>query len=315
MEQSNPVWDLLHSTPLETLCVKEKVTCLKDTQTIEEAVKHLGDTKILSAPVVDSKGQCIGVLDVLDIVTFVLSVAPDPSSIARDKLQSLEISGRAMAFEQIKNIIDASGRDPYVPVYAHNPASQAVAYFAKGVHRIPLVDDKNEVTHTVSQSDVNRFLAKNLHMGKPKVMGDLTAKEVGLGVGQNLVSVKKSETVLVALNKIKTAGVSALAVVDDNNKLIGNFSASDLKGMFKEQFPSFLLTVEEYLQKHSPNSLSPVCVRTDTKFADVVKELADNKIHRLWVLGNEFEAAGVISLTNVMAVAQNFRLTAATTHH
>ena len=53
---------------------------------------------------------------------------------------------------------------------------------------------------------------------------------------------------------MKKEGVSALAVVDPSGKLVGNFSASDLKGLFRQRLPDFLKSVEQFLKDHSPGS-------------------------------------------------------------
>ncbi len=49
-------------------------------------------------------------------------------------------------------------------------------------------------------------------------------------------------------------------------------------------------------------SKSPVCVRGDTLFADVVKELVVSHVHRVWVIDDDFKPTGVISITDIAAV-------------
>eukprot|EP01090_Pellita_catalonica_P012869 TRINITY_DN290_c0_g1_i1.p1 TRINITY_DN290_c0_g1~~TRINITY_DN290_c0_g1_i1.p1 ORF type:complete len:320 (+),score=59.25 TRINITY_DN290_c0_g1_i1:98-1057(+) len=314
VSKKNDIYNLLHGVQLETIVEKRENVVLKDSDPVEKAVNVLSKNKFLSAPVVDGDSNCLGAVDMLDIVHFVISVAPDPLALKQDELQSLEISGRAMAFAEVKEIVNASGRDAFVPVYNHNPLTVAVELFSKGVHRIPLVDNDRKVTHTISQSDINRFLVDKLDRGKCKQYGDLTAKEVGLGQQSKVITVKLSDTVLSALTKINKQGVSAVAVVNDDGQLAGNFSATDLKGLYKESFPSFLLTVDEYLEKHSPDSKKPICATLSTKVIDIVKEFATSHVHRLWVLGEGRKPTGVISLTDIMGFIVNFHLTAATTH-
>lgn len=44
-------------------------------------------------------------VDMLDIVSFVLRVAPDPVGLKENELRTLEIAGRAMALEEIGHIV------------------------------------------------------------------------------------------------------------------------------------------------------------------------------------------------------------------
>jgi len=48
---------------------------------------------------------------------------------------------------------------------------------------------------------------------------------------------------------------SAVALVDDDGKLAGTFSSSDLRGLFMESWSSFDEPVGEWLKKNHPASL------------------------------------------------------------
>eukprot|EP01094_Clydonella_sp_ATCC50884_P006837 TRINITY_DN1601_c0_g1_i1.p1 TRINITY_DN1601_c0_g1~~TRINITY_DN1601_c0_g1_i1.p1 ORF type:complete len:321 (+),score=136.89 TRINITY_DN1601_c0_g1_i1:102-965(+) len=281
------------------------VVSVKDTSTVEHAIKLMSEHKILSLPVMDEGGQCVGIVDTLDVVSFVLSVAPDRLSLDENELRSLEIAGRAMAFKELKDVIGMSGRDPYVPIYVKNPASQALVMFAAGIHRAPVLDESGAVAGTISQSSLVRELAANLHMGALKVVGEKMIAELGLGLAAP-ITIAKGATVLQALNTIQENNVSGLAVVDDESgRLVGNFSGSDIKALYREQWPSFLLSVEEFLNKHSPASMSPICVQQDTTFLDACKEISNSHVHRLWVVDGDYKPVGVVSTTDVMKACRD----------
>jgi CBS domain-containing protein len=306
-EVHNPVKTLLHETLLkDMLPVAETApVTVKDNDTIEELVFALSENKIISAPVVNKEGTCVGVVDMLDVISHVISVSPLPSSLERDELQSLEICGRAMALEEVSKILNASGRDPFVPVYEESPSSMISDMFAEGTHRVPILDSADQVLHTVSQSDIVRFLSEHIHMGHCKEVGELDTDKLGLGK-EKVVSVDKTTKVLDAMIKIRDTGVSAVAVVDESEggKLCGNFSATDLKALFKETFPSLLLSVEDYLAKHSPKSSNPVCVSRDLNLIGIIKELQDNHIHRVWILDDDYKPEGVISMTDIFKIVK-----------
>jgi CBS domain-containing protein len=178
---SNPLHNYFHAKTVAEIATTGDVVTVKTSQTVEHAIRMMSDNKILSVPVLDEDGKCCGVLDYLDVVAFVLSVAPDQLSLQANELRSLEIAGRAMAFQEVKEIIGMSGRDPYIPVYQTEPASHPVDLFAGGLHRAPVLDAEDKVLGTISQSSIVRELAANLHMGDLKETGAKTLADLGLG--------------------------------------------------------------------------------------------------------------------------------------
>jgi CBS domain-containing protein len=154
----------------------------------------LAQNHIQSAPVVNSKtNEVLGMVDMLDIVAFILSVAPsghqlsvcgphgsgEASSIAHlshlqgNALKTMEIAGRAMALETLKNVVgmptlppssrtcltccglsetDFSGRDPYVPITTNSPLTYAATLFRQGIHRLPVVDEHTKAVRVTPSS-------------------------------------------------------------------------------------------------------------------------------------------------------------------
>lgn len=67
----------------------------------------MAEHKLTSLPVIDvkDKNKCLGMVDTLDVASYVLSVAPDATQLKENELKSLEIAGRAMALEAVRNIL------------------------------------------------------------------------------------------------------------------------------------------------------------------------------------------------------------------
>jgi CBS domain-containing protein len=123
----------------------------------------MAEHKLTSLPVVDTKNKnkCLGMVDTLDVASYVLLVAPDATQLKENELKSLEIAGRAMALETVRSILstckpfmnffgsdldliqffflDASGRDPYVPIIENEACTFVINLFARGLHRVPII--------------------------------------------------------------------------------------------------------------------------------------------------------------------------------
>ncbi len=194
-----------------------------------------------------------------------------------------------------------------MPVYLHNPATEVIDIFARGVHRTALVNEDGQVVGIVSQSNVVTELAKHLHMGELKELGNRSIASLGLGK-QAVTTISDHDSVLQALHRLDHTGFSALAVVHRNGRMCGNFSASDLRGLTQEQFPGFLRTVQDFLELHSPKSLAPVVVHAEASLSTVVHQLSGHHLHRVWVVDGDYKPIGVVSLTDIMRLLRDFSL-------
>jgi CBS-domain-containing membrane protein len=196
------------------------------------------------------------------------------------------------------------------PIFVKNNEALLVQMFATGIHRVPILDEEGSLLLTVSQSSLIRQLANHLHQGKLKQYGEKNLKDYVLGQ-EKPVTISKDATVNDAINSIVENGVSALPVVDKDGVLVGNFSASDLKGMVTEQWPNFAETVEEFLKSHSKGSLTPVFCAEDISLLDVTNILAYGghekaRIHRVWVCDKDKKPVGAVSMTDIMKLVLNY---------
>jgi len=301
----NPIFKALHHFKVEEVGSNANIVTIQDGKTIEEGVNAMAQNRITSAPVVTNEGAVLGYVDMLDIVQHIVKVSPDEWCISHDCLRSLDIAGRAISLESISEIINASGRDPYVPVYENNPLTEAVAHFARGVHRIAIVDGQGAVKHSLSQSDFAKLLSEELKKSPSKHISEKSVKELGLGNYAPLL-VSESQTVLEALRKINENSVSALAIVHKSGTLCGNFSATDLVGLYRNQLPDLLISLRDYLAKYSDKSLSPITIRAETTLLEAVQVMSESQIHRVWVIDDDFKPVGVVSLTDISRFIQTY---------
>jgi hypothetical protein len=107
----------------------------------------------------------------------------------------------------------------------HGAASRRVT------HRIAVFDERGAITDVVSQSDIIRFLAAT--PGALRAFGDATVDSLKLGHARGGVACVGAHVPAVeALSHALRIDVSALAVVEETTgALIGNLSASDLRGV------------------------------------------------------------------------------------
>jgi len=181
----------------------------------------------------------------------------------------------------------------------------------------------------VSQSDVARFLlSKKDSLGK---VGKSTVAEVGWSSRGPVVSVTPEASSVAALALMRRRNIAGVAVVDPKTgKLIGNFSATELRALTADHLGALALPVAEMLAlehglefwgiDHSAPEAAPAlehsskfaraahrrrsqlggdvgqeiaaCSPSDTVTA-VLEKLVSRRLHRLYVVDEEAKPVGV----------------------
>lgn len=291
----------LHTMKLVDFMVAHDMITVQADDVLDTAVRRMASNKIHALPVMDGN-TCLGIIDMLDVVHHANLVSP----ISKDE-KSLETAGRALALKTVKDVVNSSGRDPLAPLDVNEFANLAIDYFASGVHRAPIFDHNSKIVGSLSQSDMLRWLHEQSTTYFKK--WDVLHKPVTvLGLGCGPVScVCEDQPVIDAIKMLDKKGVSALPAINSDGHLVGTFSTTDLKNLFPERWPSFFLSVKEYLKEHSPKSLSSLGLPVNsTTLFEVLEHFYKHPYHRVWLLHNG-KPIGVISHTDVMKFIRDYK--------
>lgn len=137
-------------------------------------------------------------------------------------------------------------------------------------------------------------------------IGDLGYKRIDeLGIMSDfMVTVKDTDRLIDSFLTIYREGVSGVAVLNSQNRIVGNISLSDLKdigfaaGMFRKMFiPNY-----EFINRKIEGQDLPKLVWTygSSIFKDVLYKLRVNGVHRVYVVQEDMIPRGVITLTDIL---------------
>eukprot|EP00898_Chlorokybus_atmophyticus_P001244 jgi/Chlat1/211/Chrsp1S03125 len=298
------------------------VVTLQPSDSIARALAELAAADILSAPVEDptkpEEVACYGFIDVMDILSYVLEYTWEAHSsqrLAYEEVEEFELDSavldelgrKCLAETQIRQLIDKSKVNPFLPVSDRGNIYQLVEeVFQKGVHRAPVVSDDGKLVGIVSQSDVIRILSQ--HMRKIETTATKTLGEMGLAVGdfasealQMSVDAPAIQGFLLMLkNK-----ASAVAVVTKDGRLLTSISASSLRGITESGLGVLLLPALEFMRRentlHPARFRSPLtCTPHATTFCNLVLKLALFHGHRAWIVDEDDRPVGVVLLSDIM---------------
>lgn len=283
--------------------------------TFKEALSLLAHHNVLSLPVTEAgEATYVGWFGVMEALNFVLRTYSDPNSqgdawqtLCKD-IDTLVHRGEDLAKVTIATIFEQISSPKWItPVNPMGSVFELVELFStSGLHRIGVVNssDDDHVRHIVTQSDIIQLLSKKLYEDN-KSLGVEIHTSIGLISNlkkritlDNPISMSLNATTIHAFWLMSFHKVYGIAVVE-NDRLIANISASDVKGLSgKLPFSVLLLPLKEFIRKAN---IKPVLKCTwNTPLSAVIHQLALFRVHRLWVVDADDKPVGVITLSSIL---------------
>eukprot|EP01124_Arcella_intermedia_P023153 TRINITY_DN3611_c0_g1_i1.p1 TRINITY_DN3611_c0_g1~~TRINITY_DN3611_c0_g1_i1.p1 ORF type:complete len:314 (+),score=70.27 TRINITY_DN3611_c0_g1_i1:115-1056(+) len=293
---------------------KRQIITININDPIPTVLETLFANKISSVPVIDGEQALIGVVGIVDIILFALNICETSQELV--KYFKAPGTPEFVDFHEIKNyLVDsdiqkAFGIDSalFLTNYSRKdllsvlPPGTSVGEVANGLvenHRVAIGDAKLE--QFITQSDLVRVIHEK------KLFGGLenkTVKELSLGTA-SVITIKNTERVVEAFKKIVIKKITGVGVVDENNKIVGQVSSSDIKCISTtgEMIQQLYLTYPEYrknLEETYKVPLKTITVSESDTFQTVIATLVSNKLHRVFVAGEDNSLISVISLTDII---------------
>jgi len=305
---------ILSSKTTNKLNGKKDIIFIESNTSIQEALEILSKNNLLSVPVRDHQDKFwIGFVDVLDILNFVIEMYTEGHQVQDQKwgtycqeMETLSHRGIRFGIKPVSSIINESRTDSFRSVFPDGTVFQLMQELLTGkVHRAPIVDERNNITAIISQSDIIQLIAQNLNfLGS---VGQKTVGELQLGTLEGLITMSVNAKAIHAYYLMYFHKVLGVGIVLPNGVLIGNLSASDIRSLSQQNFSSLLLPVSEYLRMvQGVNMKPPASVSLNTTLETVIQKLFFYRLHRLWIVNDKQEPVGVISLTDVIKFFSSF---------
>ncbi|XP_071731760.1 SNF1-related protein kinase regulatory subunit gamma-1-like [Rutidosis leptorrhynchoides] len=225
-------------------------------------------------------------------------------------------------FYKNTKVKDISGTFRWAPFLALQPSNSFLTmllllskYRMKSIPVVDLGDKKIE--NIITQSAVFHMLEECADLQWFKSWGSKQLHELGLPLmkSNRLIKVDEDEPVLQAFRSMQERGVGGLPVVaNGGNKAIGNISIRDVQflliapDIYRDYrsitAKNFLTAVKSYLegnQKESPLISGMITCKKDDTLKDVIVKLDSNKIHRIYVVDDQGNLEGLITLRDIIS--------------
>jgi len=289
-----------------------KVITVDKTASLQSVLELLSKHDIRSLPVVDTANgdRLLGVVDMVDIVTFVVRFAEECLTLPATKrnfewfTQQLEQSG-----QNISHIAGLSHKNPYIPVQLGTPIFDIIQVMVtSGVQRVPVINAQSQLENFVTQSAFVEFFAKNTETFGS--LGDCTLSELGFKP-KHVHCVKENATAIDSFKLMSTHKITGVPIVDVEGEIITNISSKELRHVLTDPhfFDKLQLPAEKFVTDlksktflHKSETMYPkICCHFSDKFSAVIHKLAATKIHRIYVVDEHSHPIGVISLDDIVS--------------
>jgi len=217
--------DWLKSIP-STHIGTRNVICVTTTTTIKEAFEVLYSNHILSCPVVDASKSAVGMVDLLDIVSFVVNFFGEVRDQEHFNKHWESVKGsEAFCSTTVEKIIDLSGRNKLVTMPHDASLFDVAKKLADGTHRVWITDPEGRLHRLVTQSAVLGYICSVDNNAPLSIFEPLTleASQFFHLSAPSLYSVHTNEPAINAFHKMKEHKVGAVAVIDESGPCFQSF--------------------------------------------------------------------------------------------
>jgi len=284
---------------------------VEEDDTVLTVLQKMKSKNISSLPVRDkATRKFVGIIDVLDIVTFCCTKYATINTNAWESYQQME----SFAKTKCSYILNISGRNDWRVMSENRPLADLITILSTPhIHRVGIIDKNHDIVGLVSQSKIIQFFWRHREQLDTNIQAILSSKvELWVHVhNQQLLTISQDAMVYDAFQIIWEQEVSGLAVVDNEGRLVANISASDIKRcrfypiigqMIKDLYQpiSAFLRIpqpgEDLKKKHHV----PYYVHRHDPMEKVFEMIVSLGVHRLFVVDSKMKPVAVISLSDLL---------------
>lgn len=285
-------------TCYEVLPVSFKLVMLDSTLSLKGALLTLLQNGVMSAPIWNSRqSRFTGLVTAHDFVNALRYYIDQPKLL--EELKSLRLEDLSGVEEQL-----GASTVENVTVSPQLSLREACACIIKTkAHRVAIVDEdpvskRQIVVSVLTQYRVLRFVALNC---KETQFLNMKVKDLNLATTEEIHTTTMDAPLKEVVIKLSQSCVSALPVVDENNKVQNMYELYDVLTLIKGNgYGDLNLTVGEALMRRPPDYEGVLTCRGTDTLSDIMETIRRNRLLRLFVVDDEGTLKGVITLSDIL---------------
>jgi len=288
--------DILQNNSLRIFLPPKSVLILNAKDNVGSLLQQLRENSLRCAVVYDTEKLFIGFVDTFDIAIHVLNVTNWPSTIEEETFKNLDMQAFQFICKSSGELTNISGTDRFQSVTPDTLLKDALSLLSAGQYRLAVVED-GAIVNIVSQWDILLLMSTRLSFLDPKF--EKSVQEAGLGTNR-IFTYPQDGNVVKLLQLLGEKNISGVPLVDENGRLCFNFSTTDLLNLTLTNFPLLTLGARDFLFRTYGFLKPPICVKKNHSLEIVILKFICYRIHRVYIVNDEMEPIGVITLTDLM---------------
>ncbi|KAH8888684.1 CBS-domain-containing protein [Thozetella sp. PMI_491] len=286
-------------TSYDVLPLSFRLVILDNDLLIKKSLNILIQNNIVSAPLWDSRNSTFAGLltstDFINVIQYYCQFPDEINEVDQFRLSSLRDIEKAIGVTPLETL----------SVHPMRPLYEACRRMLKTrARRIPLVDRDDEtgretVVSVITQYRILKFIAVNNE--QHTMLLKKTIKEIQLGTYKNLATASMDSTVLDVIHLMVKYNISAIPILDRDNRLLNVFQAVDvipcIRGGAYEELSS---SVGDALSKRADDFAGIYTCGEDDRLDSIFDTVRKSRVHRLVVVDDDYRLKGIISLSDIL---------------
>jgi len=268
-----------------------------DTQlNVKKAFFALIYNGVRAAPLWDSTQQnYVGMLTITDFIKILQKYYKQPGA----QLQELE----QHQISTWREVLQEYAR-PMVSISPDSSLFEAIQMLYKHrVHRLPVIDSTTgNALFILTHKRILRFLFLYIYnIPEPKFMTQ-TIEELKLGTYDDVATATPNTTLITAINMFVNRRISALPIIDSENRVIDIYAKFDVINVAAEtSYNDLDATIEASMKNRRGQGFEGVqtCRKTETLKA-VMEKIVQAEVHRLIIVDDNGCIQGILSLSDLL---------------
>jgi len=280
----------------------------KREDTIVDVWKGLIKNNFWSCPVLQkTKNKYYGFVDLMDILHTIIELYGKQRLEEDSDFWDGNAKDEIFQAKTVKDVMTypMSRENPFHPVTKGYSLFAAFELLARehGLHRVPVVDSERKLVNMITQTQIVQFLNKNINK-----IGSIKDKPITMlpSAKSTVIRIHENETTIEAFKLMHYKDISGVAVINDDGKLVGAISHSDLKLIQADgrMFWRLYQTVKNFLLKNRKEGYDrphhPVIADANETIESALKKFEESHVHRMFVVDEHKKPIGVISLKDIL---------------
>ncbi|XP_062861537.1 5'-AMP-activated protein kinase subunit gamma-3b isoform X2 [Trichomycterus rosablanca] len=280
----------------DAIPTSSKLVIFDTTLQVKKAFFALVANGVRAAPLWDSKQQrFVGMLTITDFINILHRYYKSPM-VQIYELEEHKIETWREIYLQY-NIISLISITPESSLF------DAIYSLLKNkIHRLPVIDpETGNVLHILTHKRILKFL---------HIFGSTIPKsrfllkqiqEVGIGTFRKIATVQESATVYEALAIFVERRVSALPVVNEQEKVVALYSRFDVINLAAQKnYNNLNMTMREAIESRSCCIEGVLKCYPHETLETIIDRIAEAEVHRLVLVDEEDRVRGIISLSDLL---------------